>query len=675
MEQNTNYMESVPNPFRFSILIPCYNYAHFLEECLQSVIEQTYGEWEAIVVDDASTVGYPQPVVTKFNDPRIHFFRHKENRGAGATFNTAFENSRYSHVFLLSADDKLSPEFLEKIRAEFINNPHADVIIVDFGLFGEAKGTWNYKLHDVKTMTLMQWIPGPASVMKRDVWEKAGGHYEGPELKSGNLDWDFWLSAVKYDLNVLHIPEPLYLYRVHNSSITSKRASEDYRIHEFMYLRHKELFDRFGTGNEFKAKGYLNTAAACWKNGDRLSSARFAHLAWKLFPVEIDVFTEIRNEFDANGIDIKNLRRELEQKIAFSPDYGLTPCKENVFTYRDLARLAAAQEDWKAAEMYLLHALAFMKNPALAAGLCNLLGLVYMKVNDLELASQALDLTLHHDPSNRGVFLHKANLYFKKELWKESLHVCLKGLDLVLNNHPLLVFLGKIAAEYEKRGLNKDEFNHDVVSCFISQDELFSGDECGCGSKSFLYNSTLGRKIYWISRAKDLYDKYGSTEGGYDTLKQCIESVSPRRLLEIGCGNGRNFPLYAMMEIEEVVGQDISNAALEIAQKRGIPGIKLIDTPITELDFPNLYFDLTVSNRVLQHIPGEHVESIIESVCRMSPYIYVNEATAEEMGNLFESFYMFIHDYPALFGKFGFKIVREMKVDNQLRLLFHNDSY
>lgn len=663
------------NALRFSVLIPCYNYAHFLGECLQSVMEQTIGAWEAIVVDDASTQGNAGAEIAKFPDPRIRFFRHEHNLGAGTTFNTAFNHSRYPYLFLLSADDKLSPHFLEYIRTVLLEKPAVDVVTVNLQLFGDNDGVWEYPVRDAYAMTQRQWIPGPASVLKRCVWEKAGGYYEGPELKSGNLDWDFWLSVMKQGPEVIHIPRALYQYRVHGNSITSKRADDDHKIHEFMYQRHRELFDRFGAGGGFRALGCLNSAVASWQKGERLRAAELAQRAWILHPVEDDVFNAIRKEFENNNTDIGAVRMEMEQKIAYSPDYGLSPAKENVFMYRDLARLSAAQQDWRAAEMFLLHALAFLKNPVTAANLCNLLGLVYMKLGDPVLAAQAFDLTLHYCPTNRGVFLHRANLFLSIGLWREALRACVEGLWVLPSNRSLIALLGKISAQRVEKGWNEKEFNGILETASEVLPEPLASDLLNKATRSFLYGSPLGRKIYWISRAKDLFDKYGRSDGGFDTLGNAIAFVSPARILEIGCGNGRNFPLYDMMKIGEVVGQDISTSALELAKKRGFHAIRLMETPISELTFPENYFDLAVSNRVLQHIPPQDVGMAAAAVCRMARYIYINEATPEEMGNSCEPFYMFIHDYPALFGKHGFVILREMKADNQRRFVFGRNSH
>ena len=654
---------------RFSVLIPCYNYAHFLGECLQSLIHQTIGDWEAIVVDDASTQGDPLTVVASFNDPRIRFIKHPQNRGAGATFNTAFNNSQNPYVFLLSADDRLHPQFLEKVRHTIIKNPTAQVITLDFLLFGDKEGSWQYPVYDTRQLTLRQWIPGPATVMKRSVWENAGGHYEGPELKAGNLDWDFWLSALSHDIQIIHLPELLYLYRVHGNSITSKRALEDYKIHEFMAKRHSKLFEQYQTTNQFLSIGYLNSALALWNKEDRAQAMQLAQKAWRLHPVIPDVLEEIRESVSREISDIPSQLKQSLQQLNESPDFGVSFSKEAVFAHRHIARLCIAVQDYQTAEEHLLNAIAYMKNNVEVACLCNLLGLVYLKTQNLELADQAFVLALHHDCENRGVYQHKAQLETQKQKFSNALCLCVRGLMLMPNNLSLIKQIGYISALIHDNHLDQSDLDHMTEASCTREEMFWKTIECGSGSRSFLYNSELGRKIYWISRARDLHDKYGNTQGGFETLRQSIRLVCPNQILEIGCGNGRNFPLYDMLSIKEVVGQDISNSALIIAKNRGFSDYQLVQAPVTSLTYPDKYFDLVVSNRVLQHIPPEEVEPIIETICRLGKYIYINEATLEEVGNCFESFYMFVHDYKTLFEKHQFKIIQEMKEENQCRFL------
>lgn len=265
-----------------SILIPCYNYAHFLKECLESVVAQTYPHWEAIVVDDASNDN-PEAVVRTFNDRRIHFYKHNVNRGGGAAFNTAFNHSKGELVVIVSADDFIKADFLEKTTKSLINNPDVDVAFSDVQLFGNKSDVWKFSVLTERDMTLKQWVTGGGSVMRRDIWERGGGHCENREYLPANLDWDFWLSCIPFVRRVTHIAEPLYYYRIHGkSSLSSQLSLNDFATREIIYLRHKALFEKYGTGNEFRADGYYRSAKASWKTQHFFRSGVLVAHAWKL---------------------------------------------------------------------------------------------------------------------------------------------------------------------------------------------------------------------------------------------------------------------------------------------------------------------------------------------------------------------------------------------------------
>ncbi len=108
------------------------------------------------------------------------------------------------------------------------------------------------------------------------------------------------------------------------------------------------------------------------------------------------------------------------------------------------------------------------------------------------------------------------------------------------------------------------------------------------------------RERYWNSRADEIDRKWGTAKDDFAALRGVIESIGPHRLLDIGCGSGRLFPLYNQLQINEVLGQDISRKALVIASKRcQSANITMTNLPILRLDYPAGYFDLIVSNRGL----------------------------------------------------------------------------
>ena len=96
-----------------SVIIPTHNRARFLREAISSVLNQTFQDFEILVVDDASDDN-TREVVAGFEDIRIKYFRHDTNRGGSAARNTGIRNSMCSYIAFLDDDDEWFPEKLGK---------------------------------------------------------------------------------------------------------------------------------------------------------------------------------------------------------------------------------------------------------------------------------------------------------------------------------------------------------------------------------------------------------------------------------------------------------------------------------------------------------------------------------------------------------------------------------
>ena len=112
------------SPIIFSVVIPAYNNADFIGEAIQSVLDQTYPNYEIIVVNDASPDN-ASDVVRSFNDPRVILIEHPVNRGLSAARNTGILAAKGEWIALLDGDDIFHPQKLET-HAEFITN-HPDI--------------------------------------------------------------------------------------------------------------------------------------------------------------------------------------------------------------------------------------------------------------------------------------------------------------------------------------------------------------------------------------------------------------------------------------------------------------------------------------------------------------------------------------------------------------------
>ncbi len=101
-----------------SVIIPTYNRARLICKAVRSALRQTYRDFEIIVVDDASTDNTEQ-IIKSFDDSRIIYMKHKNNRGASAARNTGIKNSRGKYIAFLDSDDEWMPQKLEKQIAVF----------------------------------------------------------------------------------------------------------------------------------------------------------------------------------------------------------------------------------------------------------------------------------------------------------------------------------------------------------------------------------------------------------------------------------------------------------------------------------------------------------------------------------------------------------------------------
>ncbi len=171
-------------------------------------------------------------------------------------------------------------------------------------------------------------------------------------------------------------------------------------------------------------------------------------------------------------------------------------------------------------------------------------------------------------------------------------------------------------------------------------------------------------KRYWDSRAREIDAAWGQARDDFPVLAEIIRKIAPRSLLDIGCGSGRLFPLYLQLQVEEIVGQDISGEALQIAGEHcSSPQITLTGCPLLQLAYPAGYFDLIVSNRVLQHIPGSRIHKVVGKLAELGKSVYLNEAIKDDP--LGETFYLFKHDYQQLFGACGLTAMQQGTIGAQ----------
>jgi len=227
---------------KISVIIPCYNYGHYIKACLESVIAQTYLNWECIVIDNGST-DHTANVVKSFTarDSRIHYY-YTEQKGVSFARNLAVKHSEGDYILPLDADDKIAPTYLEKAEKILSGNPSIKVVYCDAELFGAASGKWVLPEYSLRDLLIENSIFCTALYRKSD-FITAGGYDQ--EMKQGFEDWDFWIRILKDGSKVYKIPQALFNYHIKSGSRNSSLdAEKQLALRRQIFANHKHIYEQ-----------------------------------------------------------------------------------------------------------------------------------------------------------------------------------------------------------------------------------------------------------------------------------------------------------------------------------------------------------------------------------------------------------------------------------------------
>jgi glycosyltransferase involved in cell wall biosynthesis len=211
-----------------SICIPTFNYGRFLPEAVQSVLSQSFSDFELIVVDNASTDATEELMETFVrSDPRIRFYRNSENIGIVKNFNRALGHAAGDYVKILCADDLLAPSALERSLAAIRSNPEVSLVttgrlLVDLRLrpvgyasYCAEEGSMDGGKVIDRCLFGTNYVGEPSAVLFRRQQAARGFDESYPHL----LDMAMWFHLLEQG-RLACIPEPLTYIRQHKSQIT-----------------------------------------------------------------------------------------------------------------------------------------------------------------------------------------------------------------------------------------------------------------------------------------------------------------------------------------------------------------------------------------------------------------------------------------------------------------------
>lgn len=190
-----------------TIVTPFYNREDTMHETVQSVLGQTFQDFEYIVVDDGSPSAAAQSYLDKLIHPKIKVIRRK-NQGVAAARNTGVKKAKGKYIICLDSDDMLDPTYVEKSVTVLETNPNVSIVTYDMQMFGTKSEVFRHNNYD--PYSLIDDNPVlTAAMFRKEVWQAVGGYKSG----IGYEDWEFWVSAAEAGHFAIHIPEVLFYYR------------------------------------------------------------------------------------------------------------------------------------------------------------------------------------------------------------------------------------------------------------------------------------------------------------------------------------------------------------------------------------------------------------------------------------------------------------------------------
>lgn len=252
-------MQSQSEPL-VSVVIPCYNHAQFVQDCIQSVIDQTYANIELIIIDDGSKDQSVEKIEEMLDKCRSRFsrfeFRHRPNKGLSETLNEALEWCQGEYFSAIASDDMMLKEKTQIQIDAFKKNKKVLGVFGNFILINNhgneikskkiAQNVYTFK--DVYEQN--HFLPAPTQMLKLESVRNIGGFKAGILIE----DWYIYLKMLESGGEMLLLKEDLSFYRHHENNMSGNFKK--------MTLGRFQVINHF-LSNEYTEKVFIKQ---CWDN-------------------------------------------------------------------------------------------------------------------------------------------------------------------------------------------------------------------------------------------------------------------------------------------------------------------------------------------------------------------------------------------------------------------------
>ncbi|WP_455674548.1 glycosyltransferase family 2 protein [Phocaeicola sp.] len=225
---------------KVSIIMPCYNQGRYLQEAIDSVLEQSFQDWECVIINDGSTDN-SEYIAKKIclGDDRIRYV-YQHNQGVCVARNNAIKASKGEYVLCLDGDDKISSNYLATMCKVLDDNLDVKVVTSTVRQFGKIHRTMPYQEFSLERL-MGRNIFVISSMFRRSDFDSIYGFNEN--MSKGLEDWDFWLSLLENGGKVVHCPNSIFYYRIRSNSRNNSIKSNDFvDLRRTVYKNHEQLY-------------------------------------------------------------------------------------------------------------------------------------------------------------------------------------------------------------------------------------------------------------------------------------------------------------------------------------------------------------------------------------------------------------------------------------------------
>ncbi|MHA3046863.1 glycosyltransferase family 2 protein [Riemerella anatipestifer] len=220
-----------------SIITPCYNASKFLKETINSVLNQTFTNWEWIISDDNSKDNSVE-IIKQINDPRIKLIESKQNGGAGKARNLALELATGRYITFLDADDLWETNFLEEM-VSFMKRENAELAYSNYARCDENMTPTIEDFKADKIVTFNNLLKTCRLSLLSSMYDSQRVGKEFFPEGSKREDHVMWLNLLKKIPQGKPLPKTMAKYRMHSNSVSRKKSN----IIKDQYLVYKDFMN------------------------------------------------------------------------------------------------------------------------------------------------------------------------------------------------------------------------------------------------------------------------------------------------------------------------------------------------------------------------------------------------------------------------------------------------